>query len=263
MGLLDGGRRSSSASPTTIRSPGGSRGRSTPRAPIVGFSSVESLIEKRVRPLAESIGSTFVEPCDVQSDDDIRRVFARWEEESGGLDILVHALAFANREDLARPFVERLATDSRSPSTCRAYSLVALAREARPLMGPGVIDLHADLLRRREGRRELQRHGRGQGGARGVRPLPRGGSRPDRDPGQRDQRRPDPDAGGGRHRGLQVDLRLVRRDRAAARQHHDRGCRQDGGLPGQRPLLRGHRARSSTSTAASTSSGCRCPRPEA
>src|SRR5688500_8212502 len=73
---------------------------------VIGFSSVESLIEKRVRPLAESIGSTFVEACDVQSDEDIRRVFARWEEESGRLDVLIHALAFANREDLSRPFVE-------------------------------------------------------------------------------------------------------------------------------------------------------------
>ena len=48
----------------------------------VGFSSVESLIEKRVRPLAESIGSTFVEPCDVQSDEQIERVFARWARDA-------------------------------------------------------------------------------------------------------------------------------------------------------------------------------------
>src|SRR3970040_1778768 len=66
----------------------------------VGFSSVESLIERRVRPLAESIGSTFVEPCDVQSDEQIRSVFARWGETHASLDILVHALAFARREDL-------------------------------------------------------------------------------------------------------------------------------------------------------------------
>ncbi len=44
----------------------------------VGFSSVESLLEKRVRPLAASIGSTFVEPCDVQSDEQIRTVFEAW-----------------------------------------------------------------------------------------------------------------------------------------------------------------------------------------
>ena len=64
----------------------------------VGFSSIESLIEKRVRPLAQSIGSTFVEPCDVQSDEQIRAVFQRWQAVHGedvGLDILVHALAFA------------------------------------------------------------------------------------------------------------------------------------------------------------------------
>ena len=64
----------------------------------IGFSSIEMLIEKRVRPLAESIGSTFVEPCDVQNDEDITRVFTLWGERYGSLDILVHALAFARRE---------------------------------------------------------------------------------------------------------------------------------------------------------------------
>ena len=63
----------------------------------VGFSSVESLIEKRVRPLADSIGSTFVEPCDVQSDEQIRAVMAKWKAAHGEIDILVHALAFANQ----------------------------------------------------------------------------------------------------------------------------------------------------------------------
>ncbi len=66
----------------------------------VGFSSVESLIEKRVRPLADSIGSTFVEPCDVGSDEQIRQVFDRWGARHDSLDILVHALAFAKREEL-------------------------------------------------------------------------------------------------------------------------------------------------------------------
>ncbi len=59
----------------------------------VGFSSVESLLERRVRPLAASIGSTFVEPCDVQSDEQIRAVFTRWGARYDSLDILVHALA--------------------------------------------------------------------------------------------------------------------------------------------------------------------------
>ena len=63
----------------------------------LGFSSVESLIEKRVRPLANSIGSTFVEPCDVQSDEQIAAVMAKWKAAYGEIDVLVHALAFAKR----------------------------------------------------------------------------------------------------------------------------------------------------------------------
>ncbi|HEY8169267.1 MAG TPA: SDR family oxidoreductase, partial [Candidatus Limnocylindrales bacterium] len=70
----------------------------------VGFSSVEMLIEKRVRPLAASIGSDFVEPCDVGDDAQIARVFEVWEARHGTLDILVHAVAFARREELEGEF---------------------------------------------------------------------------------------------------------------------------------------------------------------
>ncbi len=103
----------------------------------VGFSSVESLLERRVRPLAESIGSTFVEPCDVQSDDQIRAVFERWAATNGGLDILVHALAFARREDLAGEFIDTSRDGFALALDVSAYSLVALAREARPYMEAG------------------------------------------------------------------------------------------------------------------------------
>jgi enoyl-[acyl-carrier protein] reductase I len=103
----------------------------------VGFSSIESLIEKRVRPLAQSIGSTFVEPCDVQSDADIERVFARWGESSDGLDILVHALAFAKREDLAGGFIDTSRDGFALAMDVSAYSLVALAHGARPFLHAG------------------------------------------------------------------------------------------------------------------------------
>ncbi len=94
----------------------------------VGFSSVESLIERRVRPLAESIGSTFVEPCDVQSDEQIRAVFGRWAETHDSLDILVHALAFARREDLEGAFVDT----SRDGFRAGARRVRLLARRPRP-----------------------------------------------------------------------------------------------------------------------------------
>ncbi|TME79323.1 MAG: enoyl-ACP reductase [Chloroflexi bacterium] len=106
----------------------------------VGFSSIESLIEKRVRPLAESIGSTFIEPCDVQSDDQIRTVFERWRQTYGddaSLDILVHALAFARREDLEGEFVDTSREGFALALDVSAYSLVALVREARPLLREG------------------------------------------------------------------------------------------------------------------------------
>lgn len=103
----------------------------------VGFSSIEGLIDKRVRPLAESLGSTFVEPCDVSDDDQIRVVFEKWEAEHGSLDILVHSLAFAPREELAGPFVETSRDGFRIALDISAYSLVALVREARRVLERG------------------------------------------------------------------------------------------------------------------------------
>ena len=103
----------------------------------VGFSSVESLLEKRVRPLATSIGATFVEPCDVGSDDQIRAVMERWRATYGEIDVLVHALAFARREDLAGQFVDTSRDGFALALDISAYSLVALVREARPLLHRG------------------------------------------------------------------------------------------------------------------------------
>ena len=103
----------------------------------VGFSSVESLLERRVRPLAASIGSDFVEPCDVQSDEQIRAVMESWRERHGHIDVLVHALAFAKREDLDGSFVDTSRDGFALALDVSAYSLVALVREARPVLRPG------------------------------------------------------------------------------------------------------------------------------
>jgi enoyl-[acyl-carrier protein] reductase I len=103
----------------------------------IGFSSVEMLLDSRVRPLAESIGSTFVEPCDVQNEAQIDQVFARWKDAYGDLDILVHALAFANRDDLTGRFVDTPRAGFTMALDISAYSLTALLQRAQHLMKPG------------------------------------------------------------------------------------------------------------------------------
>ncbi len=110
---------------------------------IVGFSSVESLIERRVRPLAASIGSTFVEAADLQSDEQIRVVMEKWAAIHGEIDILVHAVAYAKREDLDGSFVNTSRDGFALALDVSAYSLVALTREARPFLhrGSSVITL--------------------------------------------------------------------------------------------------------------------------
>ena len=103
----------------------------------IGFSSLEMMIDKRVRPLADSIGSTFVEPSDVQRDEDIDRVFSRWSDQFGSLDILVHALAFAKKEDLEGRFMDTSRDGFALALDISAYSMVALAQRAAPLMTNG------------------------------------------------------------------------------------------------------------------------------
>ena len=109
----------------------------------VGFSSVESLVEKRVRPLAASIGATFVEPCDVQSDEQIRDVMTKWGRAHGRIDILVHALAFAKREDLDSEFVTTSRDGFALAMDVSAYSLVAMTREAR---AAGLLERGASII---------------------------------------------------------------------------------------------------------------------
>jgi len=92
-------------------------------------------LERRVRPLAAEIGAELVLPCDVADDAQLDALFAElggaWD---GALDIVVHAIAFANREDLQGRFVDTSRAGFRLALDVSAYSLVALTRGALPLM---------------------------------------------------------------------------------------------------------------------------------
>ena len=70
----------------------------------LAFTYLNEALEKRVRPLAESLGSEVILPCDVAKDEDIEAVFTELGKRWGKIDFVVHAVAYANREDLKQPF---------------------------------------------------------------------------------------------------------------------------------------------------------------
>ena len=100
----------------------------------LAFTYAGEFLEKRVRPLAEGIGSKIVLPCDVTKDEEIEKVFSTLKQEWGGLDIMIHAIAFAKKEDLANPYVQTSRHGFHLAMDVSAYSMVALARHAAPLM---------------------------------------------------------------------------------------------------------------------------------
>lgn len=100
----------------------------------LAFTYANEALEKRVRPLAEGLGARLVLPCDVTRDEEIERVFAALKESWGSLDILVHSIAYATKEDLSQPYLQTSREGFRVALDVSAYSLVALARAAAPLM---------------------------------------------------------------------------------------------------------------------------------
>jgi enoyl-[acyl-carrier protein] reductase I len=100
------------------------------------FTYAGEVLEKRVRPLAESVGAELILPCDVTDDAQVDHCFeqvrARWD----GCDVLVHAVAFAQREDLEGRFVDTSRAGFLKAHEVSVYSLVLLARHAAPLLAP-------------------------------------------------------------------------------------------------------------------------------
>ena len=101
----------------------------------IAFTYQGERIEKSVRDLAESIDSPLVVECDVRSDEDVERVFGEVADAfGGGLDIVVHSVAFAAAEDLEGRFTDTPRDRFWLALDVSAYSLVACSRAAEPLM---------------------------------------------------------------------------------------------------------------------------------
>ena len=103
----------------------------------LGFNYLGEQLEKRVRPLAEEVGSTLIEPMDVGDDAQIDAFFAKVEEKWGELDFLVHSIAFANKDALRNPFSQATRDDFQLAMDISAYSFIACARRAAGLMQDG------------------------------------------------------------------------------------------------------------------------------
>ncbi len=103
----------------------------------IALSYAGEKLERRVRPLAEQVDCDFVENCDVGNDQDISQLFAKVKQRFGTIDVLVHAIAFANRDDLAGQFVDTSRDGFLLAQNISVYSLIALSREAKELMPDG------------------------------------------------------------------------------------------------------------------------------
>jgi len=91
-------------------------------------------LEKRVRPLAESIDAAAVLPCNVTNDDEIRNVFSELGKIWDGVDIIIHAIAFANKEELKGTIVNTTREGFATAMDISVYSFMALLKEGQAMM---------------------------------------------------------------------------------------------------------------------------------
>jgi enoyl-[acyl-carrier protein] reductase I len=103
----------------------------------LAFTYQGETLERRVRPLAESVNSTFVEPADLSDDAQIEEVFAKLQKKWGKLDFLVHAVAFADKKELEGHYVDTSRKGFALALDVSAFTLTAVARAALPLMTEG------------------------------------------------------------------------------------------------------------------------------
>lgn len=103
----------------------------------IGLSYSRDAVKKRILPIAEELGADFVVQCNVTSDEDIGRIRREVAGHWDGLDVLVHSIAYANREDLAGRFIDTSREGFHVALDVSAYSLVALCKAFEELFTPG------------------------------------------------------------------------------------------------------------------------------
>jgi enoyl-[acyl-carrier protein] reductase I len=103
----------------------------------IGISYAGEALERRVKPLAQQIGCTWVEECDVTKDEHIEMIAEKAKNEFGQIDILVHSVAFAGRDELTGPYYNTTREGFKNAMDISVFSFVALAKAFRPVLRPG------------------------------------------------------------------------------------------------------------------------------
>ncbi len=103
----------------------------------IALTYLNDVLERRVRPLGEEVGAELVLPCDVGQPAQVTAVFDEVRQAWGGLDLLVHSIAYATREDMQGRFLETSHDGFGQALEISAFSLVELARAAEPLFPEG------------------------------------------------------------------------------------------------------------------------------
>ena len=103
----------------------------------IAFTYAGEAMEKRVRPLAEEMNAKIIMSCDVTKEDEIKAVVAECERVYGKLDFVVHAVAFAAKEDLQGRFIDTSHDGWNLAMGVSAYSLVSICRNVENIMNEG------------------------------------------------------------------------------------------------------------------------------
>ena len=100
----------------------------------IAFTYAGDIMKDRVTPLAEQMNSKMILSCDVTSDDDIKKTVDQFKQTYGSCDFIVHAVAFANREDLEGDFSDVSREGWNTALDVSAYSFVTIANKFKPLL---------------------------------------------------------------------------------------------------------------------------------
>lgn len=103
----------------------------------LAFTFQGEALEKRVRPLAEQVGSDIVLPCDVTDSDSLDTLFSELESQWGSLDFVVHAIAYSDKDELKGQYLDTSRDNFLRSLDISCYSFTDVCRRAAPLMAEG------------------------------------------------------------------------------------------------------------------------------